>query len=105
MVARDGVEPFWGVRYQSNPLESRTALSFRDSRDSSTVQIQYTAERSFLAVEFRVYREFHQAEFRRFGLVLRYVFSSTVPSTTKPPSPDNTPKIKLACAMNAKPWV
>src|ERR1039458_1840229 len=43
MVARDGVEPFWGVCYQSNPLESRTALPFRDSRDRLTVQIQYTA--------------------------------------------------------------
>jgi hypothetical protein len=44
MVARDGVEPFWGVCYQSNPLESRTALPFRDSKDRLTVQIQYTAE-------------------------------------------------------------
>ena len=44
VVARDGVEPFWGVCYQSNPLESRTALPFRDSRDRLTVQIQYTVE-------------------------------------------------------------
>jgi hypothetical protein len=49
VVARDGVEPFWGVCYQSNPLESRTALPFRDSKDRLTVQIQYTEAVGFSA--------------------------------------------------------
>jgi hypothetical protein len=71
MVDRDGVEPFWGVCYQSSPLESRTALPFRDCGADSTVQIQYTAERSILEVERRSVSRI-LAGLRSFGSLKRY---------------------------------